>query len=161
MKFRGGVSGTMVADREPGLLGSRPTQASSPCFGCCLLSARDTRAEWEGRQRHHIDPLPWRADSSICRGYHDDLGSRQRGFPSKEILGFLPARAESVGEGRGYHDDLWSRQPGFPSEESVGEGRGHHAISFQVPRRAWVSFQGERGVRPRRAGRRRGLLHQI
>jgi hypothetical protein len=33
--------------------------------GCCLLSARDTRAEPEGRQRGFLDPLPWRADSSI------------------------------------------------------------------------------------------------
>jgi hypothetical protein len=131
-------------------------------------------------------PLPRRADSSICRGYHDDLGPRQRGFPSKEIVGFLPARAESMGEGRGYHDDLGPRQPRFPYEESVGEGRAHRTISFQgepgfpsgrawgetaesraeawrdfLPRRAWVSFQGERGARPRRAGRRSGLLHQI
>jgi hypothetical protein len=138
--------GAMVADREPGLLGSRPTQASSPCFGCFLLSARDTQGEREGRHRHHIYPLPWRADSSICRGYHDDLGPSQHGFPSKEIVGFLPARAESVGEGRGYHDDLGPRQPRFPSRESVGETAESRA-------EAWLASPdlriAERGVRAR------------
>jgi hypothetical protein len=61
-------------------------------------------------------------------------------------VGFLPARAESVGEGRGYHGDLGSRQPRFPSRESVGETAESRA-------EAWLASPdlriAERGVRAR------------